>query len=347
MRGFFVVSGNPLLSATRSERLEQALSELELLVSIEIVRNETANHAHYILPGSHFAERPDIPFTFFSFSGLTPIPWFQYTDRLVEPPGEARDEIWTLSRLAHHCKAPLFGSRAVQLLLDAGEAIGSIPWLGKRLTRLPERLLGIICRVGGQGSLKALRRHPHGKLRAPLSGKTYLGKRVLTSDGRIDLATAEFVELARERLPASFEEHRAQTETLRLITKRERFSHNTWTHNDAAFVKGPRSTNYVHVNPDDATKREIADGDLVEIESASGCIRVPARLSRELMPGTVALTHGWGHQSADGLTVARKTGGANANVLAADGPDAIEPISGMAQFNGIPVELRAISGDPS
>jgi anaerobic selenocysteine-containing dehydrogenase len=342
MRGFFVVSGNPVLSATRSERLETALSELELLVSIEIVRNETANHADYILPGTHFAERPDIPFTFLSFSGLTPIPWFQYTDRLVDPPGDARDELWTLGRLGHHCRAPLFGSRIVQFALDAGEFLGRLPWLGKRLTPLPERLLSLVCRLGGQGSLASLRRRPHGVLRPPLEGATYLGKRVLTANGKVNLAPAEFLALARDRLPESLDEHRRHRDTMRLITKRERYSHNTWTHNDEAFIKGRRRTNYVHVHPDDASRHDIAEGDVVEIESASGRVRVPAKLNSDMMPGTVALPHGWGHQSADGMRVAQTTGGANANVLAADGPDAIEPISGMAQFNGIPVTLRAV-----
>jgi hypothetical protein len=57
----------------------------------------------------------------------------------------------------------------------------------------------------------------------------------------------------------------------------------------------------------------------------------------------VALPHGWGHQKADGLSVASKTLGANANILAPDGPDSIEPISGMAHFNGIPVRVTAAS----
>ena len=61
------------------------------------------------------------------------------------------------------------------------------------------------------------------------------------------------------------------------------------------------------------------------------------------MPGSVALPHGWGHQAATGLSVASKTRGVNANLLAADGPDAIEPLSGMAQFNGIAVRISAVA----
>jgi hypothetical protein len=66
---------------------------------------------------------------------------------------------------------------------------------------------------------------------------------------------------------------------------------------------------------------------------------VPVQLTDEMMVGAVALPHGWGHQAADGLSVASKTTGANANLLAADGPDALEYFSGMAKLNGIWVEV--------
>ena len=35
--------------------------------------------------------------------------------------------------------------------------------------------------------------------------------------------------------------------------------------------------------------------------------------------------------------------GANVNLLARDGPDAIEPQSGMSQLNGIPVDITALA----
>lgn len=75
----------------------------------------------------------------------------------------------------------------------------------------------------------------------------------------------------------------------------------------------------------------------------AGALEVPVALSADLMPGAVALPHGWGHQGATGLSVASKTRGVNANLLAADGPDAIEPLSGMAQFNGIAVRISAVA----
>lgn len=339
VRGLFVISGNPVITSANSAKLARALDALELMVSVEIVRNETASHAHYVLPGTHFAERADVPFTFLSLSGLTPIPWFQYTDPLVAPPGECRDESWILGRLAHVCDAPLYGSRVLQAAIDAGETLGRTPIVGARLPALSEHLLALLARFGGQGSVAHLRRHPHGVLREPLAGNDYLGKRVATADGKVHLAPDDLMTLARDRLPATFADERTLAGRLKLITRRERYTHNSWAHNDPAFVKGRRSTNYLYLHPDDARARGIADGARVRVTSATGSVEVPASVTDDMMPGTVALPHGWGHAGADGLTVASATTGANANVLAADGPDAIEPISGMVQFNGIVVEV--------
>lgn len=341
LRALFVVSGNPRLTSTNSEKTARALRELELLVSIDLVRNETAEAAHYVLPGTHFTERPDVPFTFLSLSGLMPEPWFQYTDRVVAPPGECRDESWILARLARACDAPLFGSRLVQAALDLGEAAKRLPWLGRRLTPMPERLLGWIARIGRQGGLGALRRAPHGRLLPPNLGDNYLGRRVVKAGGRIDLAPPVILELARARLGPAFERAKGGTSQLRLITKRERFSHNSWAHNDPAFVNGRRSTNYLYVHPDDASRLGLAEGAPARVASRAGEVLVPVAISADVMPGVVALPHGWGHQAASALTVASRTTGANANVLALDGPDAIEPFSGMAQFNGIEVEVSA------
>jgi hypothetical protein len=80
------------------------------------------------------------------------------------------------------------------------------------------------------------------------------------------------------------------------------------------------------------------------VSSATATLRVPVRLLPDLQPGTCALPHGWGHQNAPGLSVASKTSGVNVNLLAADGPDQIERVSGMARLTGILVEVEPASG---
>ena len=62
------------------------------------------------------------------------------------------------------------------------------------------------------------------------------------------------------------------------------------------------------------------------------------------MPGVCALPHGWGHQHATGLSVASATTGVNVNLLAASGPQSVDPMSGMSHLTGIPVEIAPAAG---
>jgi hypothetical protein len=66
------------------------------------------------------------------------------------------------------------------------------------------------------------------------------------------------------------------------------------------------------------------------------------RVSDELMPRSVALPHGWGHASARGLTLAREHAGVNVNLLAGDGVENTESLSGMSHLSGIEVSVRRV-----
>jgi anaerobic selenocysteine-containing dehydrogenase len=98
------------------------------------------------------------------------------------------------------------------------------------------------------------------------------------------------------------------------------------------------------MHPEDAKRLRVEDKQLVDVTTATGKVRLPARLLKDLQIGTVALPHGWGHQSS-GLNVAKKTKGVNVNILAADGPDKIDPVSGMSNLTGFYVEVIPAKGE--
>jgi anaerobic selenocysteine-containing dehydrogenase len=339
VRALFCVSGNPLLTVPNANgRLEEALKALELLVVIDIFRNETANHAHYILPGTSAFQRADLPFVFQSLMGAQGIPYAQFTDALVPTEYEQRDETLILLQLARASGSKLFGSSVANGFFRSWMGLEKLPWIGGRLGLTPQRFLGLMARAFGLGSLKSLRNEPHGRLLPPNRGGDFLGRRVVTDDGLVDLAPEEFV-LAAGELQESFELERAQRDKLKLISKREPLSHNSWMHNHPKFIEGKRSTNYLYMNPEDGEKAGVKSGAMVEVSSSVASVRLPVQLTDEMMPGAVALPHGWGHQAADGLSVASTTSGANVNLLAADGPEELEYFSGMAKLNGIWVEV--------
>lgn len=357
VRALFVTGGNPLLTMPNSGRLRQALRELELLVVLDILPGETATEADYVLPCTSPLERPDLPFLFPLWLGMQSQPYLQATRAVVPPVGQARDEATIYLDLCRACGVDVFGSKVAQQLLQAASEVRG--WLHRRSRRrsgsapaaseglhgrgVPqELLLSLMLRVAGEGGLQALLRHRHGRARKGTEGHDFLGHRVLTTDGKVDLAPAPLLELARG-LGAAFEHERAEAQTLRLITRRAVGTHNSWTHNHPKLV-GKRDTNVVYVHPEDAARVGVGEGALADVSTEVATIRLPVALCRDLMPGTVAVPHGWGHQRAAGLSVAGRTRGVNVNLLAADGPLRLDPVSGMARLTGIAVQLRPAAG---
>lgn len=97
------------------------------------------------------------------------------------------------------------------------------------------------------------------------------------------------------------------------------------------------------MHPDDARARGIADGARVRVANRHGALEAAVRLSDQLMPGVVAMTHGWGQGASPGLTVAQRSAGVNCNVLLPSGPGAFEPISNQSHMTGIPVEVQPLA----
>jgi len=110
-------------------------------------------------------------------------------------------------------------------------------------------------------------------------------------------------------------------------------------HNSPLLVRGGR-THALRVHPADAEAQGLVDGAPARITSARGMVEVAVRVTDEMMPGTVALPHGWGHRG--GWQQANALGGANSNLLASAAPEDLEPLAGMAFLNGIPVQVEPL-----
>jgi formate dehydrogenase len=343
VRALFVTGGNPLVTMANAGRMRHAFEQLDLLVTLDIFRNETGSLAHYILPCTTPLERPDLPFIFPLMLGLQSRPYLQATEPVLRAAGEQRDEASIYVDLARASGVNLFGSRVAQKSMEVAMRLYSSAHPGEP-PAIPQRLLlSLLLRATRHGSFKRLLAHPHGVPRPPHRGDDFLGQRVVTEDGKIHLAPPPLLAQA-EKLETDFAQEQTAAGTLKLITRRHVNTHNSWTHNDEAFVSGGRDTNYLYVHPDDAARAGLADGALADVSTATATVRLPVRLLDDLMPGTVAMPHGWGHQHATGLSVASKTSGVNVNLLAADGPDRLERVSGMAHLTGIPVDVRPAAG---
>ncbi len=329
IRAFFTSAGNPVLSCPDGEELEEALETLELYVSLDIYVNETNRHADYVLPATTWLERDELPLPFLGFYVT---PFVQYSEPVVEPRGEAREEWEIIDAISKEIGVQPYPVAPVRALSRLG------------LRPRPKFVADLLVRTGREGdrfglrpgglSLRKLRRQPHGVIVADEIATGVLGRRVRYRDGKVRLDAPELLAEfdAMEMAPGTDGEF-----PLRLIGLRELRSHNSWMHNAPLLMRGGREQP-ARVNPADAEQAGVADGQQVRVSSKSGSIELPVTVTDEVMAGTIAIPHGWGHRG--GWRLANEAGGVNVNQLASSEADDLEKLAGMAFLNGIPVRLE-------
>jgi formate dehydrogenase len=333
IRALFVSAGNPVMSVPDGNALEAALEELELCVSLDFYVNETNRHADYVLPSPTFYERDDMPL---AFLGFYTTPFIQYTDAVVPPAGESREEWEVIDEIAKRIGIVPFPVKLARMF-------GRLPGLRPKPRRLAEMLL----RTGPSGDLFGLRRgglniakvgrEPHGIVLSQYIATGVLKDKVRHRGSRVRLAPEEIVGEVRRLSSVNGAD---PAFPLRLIGLRELRSHNSWMHNSPLLMRGGR-VHALRVHPDDAEAHGLADGAQARLASKSGSVTVPVKVTDEMTRGTVALPHGWGHRG--GWRVANDAGGVNVNLLASADPDDLEPLAGMAFLNGIPVRLEPVT----
>ena len=360
IRGLVTVAGNPVLSTPDSARLDAALARLEAYVAVDPYVNETTRHAHVILPVPSPLQRGHYDI-FLSQLALRNV--VRYTPPVLPLDAGMLDEWQVLARLSLVATGAepgaddpaLVDEEIVRSLAAAAVADESSPVhggdtdeliasLGER--RGPERLLDLMLRTGPYGagglSLETLLAAPHGIDLGPLEPR--LPEVLRTPSGMVELAPEPLVaDVARLR--AALEERRNRDgadDGVVLIGRRQLRSNNSWMHNVSILVKGrPRCTLLVH--PSDADRLGLHDGAPAEVSSRAGSVTIPVEVTETIRPGVVSIPHGWGHDRPGArLGVAGRHAGVNSNILAEG--DRIDPLSGTAVLNGIPVTVRPVNG---
>lgn len=317
VRALITIAGNPVLSTPNGRQLDQALSGLEFMVAIDFYINETTRHADLILPPTAPLEHDhyDLVFNLLAVRNIA-----KYSPATLPKPVNSRHDWEILQELAEHL--------AQQMAVPAKSGMA------------PDRLIDLGLRTGPYGrhspqrlSLAKLRAAPHGIDLGALSAS--FPERLASADKKIDCAPKLLLadlQRAHDLLKAP-----QQPDQLLLIGRRQSRSNNSWMHNFQRLVKGkPRCTLLVH--PADLASRALAGGQTARLASRVGWLSVQIEANDEMMPGTVSLPHGWGHDR-DGvaLDVAAAHAGVSANDLTDD--QLLDPLSGNAALNGVPVSL--------
>jgi len=349
VKALITIAGNPVLSAPNGARLARALESLELMVSLDIYRNETSRHADVILPGGSPLEEVhyDVPFPQLSYRNHA-----RYSPPVFARAAGEPAEWETLLRLSAIVAGK--GAKADITALD-DEALaedvrriagphGAAVLEAVARWRGPDRLLDLALRTGPYGdqfgakpgglSLEKLQATPEGIDLGPLEPR--VPEVLRTPSGMIELAPPLLLDdLARPRADLA-----RPVPDLVIVGRRHVRSNNSWAHNLPVLAKGPfRCT--VLVNPADAARLGLRHGEKARLRRSNRAIEAQVEVSDEMMPGVVSLPHGWGHDlPGTSLSVAAERPGANLNALFDE--DLRDPLSGNAVLSGVPVEMSPI-----
>lgn len=329
IRALITIAGNPAVSAPNSSKVRQALQSLDFFVAVDCYRNETTGLADLILPVPSHLQRSHYDLV---FSQLACHNYARYSAPVF--PSEQPQE-WEIlvqlgaivAGLGRQIPSQKLNQQILQTLMQRQGTCAVGDHEG------PELLLDYLLRQGPYAlTLDQLRQGPVDL--GPLQPR--IPEVLRTASGKVELAPA----LLLEDLPRLQERLQQANPEMCLIGRRQLRSNNSWMHNLPVLVKGPPACTLL-IHPQDADRLGLNSGDKAGLRSSCGQLEVSVEVTPEVMPGVVSLPHGWGHHQPHAqMAVARQHCGVNANEIVPD--ETVEPLTGNAIQNGIPVEIERL-----
>jgi formate dehydrogenase major subunit len=257
LRTLYVIGENPAQSEADINRTRQLLAGLDVLVVQDIVMTKTAELADVVLPSS--ASWCESEGTVTNSERRV-----QRVRKALDPPGDARDDMWILCELARRLGHD-WGHPSAEEVWDELRSLSPMH-RGMRYDRL-EALGGI---------------------QWPCPDEEHPGSPILH-----ERLWADPVE--GPRAPFSVVKHRPPFEALdaefpiRLTTGRRLESYNTGAQSNLYRSPLHRGES-LDLSPEDAERLELADGEVVRASSRRGSVEAPVRIDPSLRAGLAFMT---------------------------------------------------------
>jgi formate dehydrogenase major subunit len=288
----YCIGENPASSEADTHRSRTLLENLDTLIVQDIFMTKTAELADVVLPAANSAFESEGTVTNSERR-------VQRVRKALEPPGDARDDIWIIARLAE------------RLGRDWGDLTSAAAW--EELRTLSPMHAGMSWKrledLGGIQWPCPSEDHP---------GTPFLHARLWEEDPERRGAPAPFsvveFEPPVDQLTEEF--------PLRLTTGRRLDSYNTGVQT-GGYSSPLRRRETIDVSPEDAERMDLAEDEVVRVTSRRGSVEAPVHLDRGLRPGLVFMTLHFPDQ-------------VETNVLTIDATD---PKSGTAEFKASAVRI--------
>jgi len=257
LHALYVIGENPLQSEADRHLTERRLKSLDFIVVQDILLTATAEIADVVLPAT--ASWAESEGTVTNSERRV-----QRVRKALDPPGEARDDLWIIYELAR------------RLGHDWGEASAERTWDDLRA-------ISPVHRGMTYERLDAL-----GGIQWPCWDETHPGELFLHSrlwEDPVPGLRAPFVAVDHDppvdKLTEDF--------PIRLTTGRRLDSYNTGVQS-GGFTSPLRRGESLDISPEDAERFSLADGERVRVTSRRGSLEVPVRIDPSLRPGLTFMT---------------------------------------------------------
>lgn len=314
VRALISIGGNPIVAFPDQEKMQKALADLELLVTIDVNLSQTSRRADVVLAPLMGLEREDI-------SNLSEwwyeVPYARYTEAIAAAPGDLQDEYALLWGLAKRLGIgmPLAGGPCPMDELPPKEVFLDLMTAGCAVA--PSKV-----RADTPDGRAIVYDDLHPEVGPP---EPDCDRRFNLEAGDMPTEIGRYIALGRTSEGFDY----------RLVSRRTRHRFNSVGGHLPA-LKAKRTTNPAHMHPDDLAGIGVASGDIIRIESDAGHVFAVAEASREMRPGIISMAHAWGDPDVGKEGVREIGGGTNRLVTETRNYD---PITGQSLQSAIPVRI--------
>jgi anaerobic selenocysteine-containing dehydrogenase len=336
VHALFVYNSNPGAVAPNQNAVRRGMAREDLFTVVhELFFTDTTDYADYILPATTFLEHTDVQGAYGHY-------FVQLSQQAIEPPGEARSNVWLFSKLAERMgfEEECFRDTPEALIKQAlrigadgqgnGQADGYSGNAGMEHITLDELKKQGHIPLGFHLAPETAPFQPYisGRLSTP-SGKVEFYSETLRAQGLDPLpdfkppTESRFGELAK-RFPLEF-----------LGRKADNYMNSTFANLDGHRKMEARKSQRLEMHPADAEARGIAEGEAVRIWNDRGEITLTALINASLPVGVVAGQMDWAKLSP---------GGGNVNSLTSE---RLTDIGAGATFYSTLVEVGKVQGTGS
>jgi len=301
VHALFVYNSNPAAVAPNQHAVLRGLKRDDLFTVVhDLFFTDTADYAEFILPATTFLEQTDIQGAYGHY-------YVQLSNQAIEPPGEARSNLWLFGQLAQRMgfTEECFRDTPEQIIAQA-LAIGAD---GHSANTGMEHITLEDLRQKGHIPL-SFHREPETHPFQPYTVGPNSTPPPPTPSGKIEFFSEVLAAQGLDPLPAfipptesRWGEKSARLPLEFLSRKADNYMNSTFAHLDGHRRMEARLAQRLEIHPVDAEARGIADGDTVRIWNDRGSLHLTALVDGSVPPGVVAGRMDWAKLHPEGLNV--------------------------------------------